>query len=760
MFVRISLTPYFILGFSFSVDAQTALNNAALQAIPSTQYEFVARLGFAAPGDGGFSLYHSSKAPCSINNGAGDNGSQVTSADNKCWIANLSGVPSIKVWGAKCDSNGTPGNGTNDSAVFAAANAAGVGFTISEKCRIADNIELEVPMVIRPTGQIVVDTGKRVTASGNNIIHSLTPFPDGGVVANNVSIARSNTITENPVGNSPQSLSSLSVTASTSDSPKPIQRQYTTQLGTFSNTGHGWGGYYRGANVTRYTGIVCQHGTGWCWADNPLITLDPATGDYSGISSELDINNNGFPVPNTGTVSDDIEPWAIGEFILGVGDYTNSVGLEIAGLPYTWNNGLAITRNSVRNTAVFDSTNADVGYRVLGAHTASIDTTSMAPGSVRIEQSSILPGVCTSPPSVTFSGGGLAAATAYLGLQNSSTIATGGSGYMVGDKVAFATAKGVNVVTLDNIPLASVTSVNPSGAVTDFTFTLKTFPGISSHISTVNAEDTSMTVINGAIYAPGDMIRIWLDTLSDSMNAIDVVYVYVTAVNGNVVSFAPPLSQVVLHNNASYSGPIQSSMNAEVFDFGVRASPGASVAALAGPLSQTATSGSGTGFTLNPVWGVSTIFMTSYGGGYATAPTVTIDSAHVACSVQPTATAVLGGYPMKVGNSSWLVGQNVAKNADLRMIATDIYDRVVIGYDGNTNVQNGLSVGAQNLTMSQGEFGLSKIAASGTAPGPSGVKLEAVCGSTAGTAKIIAYAGTSATPVTIVDNIGSGVSGC
>ncbi len=64
------------------------------------------------------------------------------------------------------------------------------------------------------------------------------------------------------------------------------------------------------------------------------------------------------------------------------------------------------------------------------------------------------------------------------------------------------------------------------------------------------------------------------------------------------------------------------------------------------------------------------------------------------------------------------------------------------------------------LTGSTGEVGLPKIAASGSAPGAAGGKFELVCGTGAGSAKLIAYAGTSTTPVTIVDNIGSGVTGC
>jgi hypothetical protein len=49
-----------------------------------------------------------------------------------------------------------------------------------------------------------------------------------------------------------------------------------------------------------------------------------------------------------------------------------------------------------------------------------------------------------------------------------------------------------------------------------------------------------------------------------------------------------------------------------------------------------------------------------------------------------------------------------------------------------------------------------KVTASGTAPGAGLVKIEVVAGINAGSCKLQAYAGTSATPVTILDNIGSG----
>ena len=55
---------------------------------------------------------------------------------------------------------------------------------------------------------------------------------------------------------------------------------------------------------------------------------------------------------------------------------------------------------------------------------------------------------------------------------------------------------------------------------------------------------------------------------------------------------------------------------------------------------------------------------------------------------------------------------------------------------------------------------MSKITATGIAPGANGAKLEVVCGTTAGSVKLIMYGGTSTTPVTIIDNVGTGVTGC
>ncbi len=53
-------------------------------------------------------------------------------------------------------------------------------------------------------------------------------------------------------------------------------------------------------------------------------------------------------------------------------------------------------------------------------------------------------------------------------------------------------------------------------------------------------------------------------------------------------------------------------------------------------------------------------------------------------------------------------------------------------------------------------FSLSKNAIADVAPGATYVSLKAVAGTNMGTCKIVIKAGTSATPVTLIDNVGSG----
>lgn len=68
----------------------------------------------------------------------------------------------------------------------------------------------------------------------------------------------------------------------------------------------------------------------------------------------------------------------------------------------------------------------------------------------------------------------------------------------------------------------------------------------------------------------------------------------------------------------------------------------------------------------------------------------------------------------------------------------------------------GVFIGNVATGLAANELGMAKIAASGTAPGVGTAKMAWLAGTNANTCKLIAYAGTSNTPVTIVDNVGAG----
>lgn len=67
-----------------------------------------------------------------------------------------------------------------------------------------------------------------------------------------------------------------------------------------------------------------------------------------------------------------------------------------------------------------------------------------------------------------------------------------------------------------------------------------------------------------------------------------------------------------------------------------------------------------------------------------------------------------------------------------------------------------LAIGNFAGTFTDGEMLMGKISTSGTAPGAGTVKIAWVPGTNAGTCKLISYAGTSTTPVTVIDNVGAG----
>jgi hypothetical protein len=80
-------------------------NNTALKTLGTgglvSGQATVFRQGFLTAGDGGSAFYVYSSSACSLNAGAGDNGSQVAASSGGCWLVDLNGQPpNVLVWGA------------------------------------------------------------------------------------------------------------------------------------------------------------------------------------------------------------------------------------------------------------------------------------------------------------------------------------------------------------------------------------------------------------------------------------------------------------------------------------------------------------------------------------------------------------------------------------------------------------------------------------------------------------------------------------
>ena len=107
---------------SASLNAQASVpTNAALQALSTATAQIVIRLGVNTPGDAPPLVFVASSSACSLNSGNGDTGTQVKSADGKCWVANYSGPADVREWGAIGDGS-TDNTATINTAI---ANAPG-----------------------------------------------------------------------------------------------------------------------------------------------------------------------------------------------------------------------------------------------------------------------------------------------------------------------------------------------------------------------------------------------------------------------------------------------------------------------------------------------------------------------------------------------------------------------------------------------------------------------------------------------------------
>ena len=111
----------FPLIFPFVNGLPQVSSNAGLKAVTVISSS-IYRAGFNTAGDGGAATYSYSSSPCSLNSGAGDNGSQVqaTGIGSGCWLADLTQGVTLEMFGGK-------GDGSTDN--LAAFNAAKGAFT-------------------------------------------------------------------------------------------------------------------------------------------------------------------------------------------------------------------------------------------------------------------------------------------------------------------------------------------------------------------------------------------------------------------------------------------------------------------------------------------------------------------------------------------------------------------------------------------------------------------------------------------------------
>jgi hypothetical protein len=138
----------------FSSNLAHVPDNAALMAASTTQHrDGVWRDDFASGRGAPAILYAPSERPCSLNQARGDSGTEVRSADGRCWLAQFGPGPrDVRAWGAE------PG-GVDASTAISAALAAGPATGAGLAYNVAGNVTL-------PDGADLSDITLRQTAAG------------------------------------------------------------------------------------------------------------------------------------------------------------------------------------------------------------------------------------------------------------------------------------------------------------------------------------------------------------------------------------------------------------------------------------------------------------------------------------------------------------------------------------------------------------------------------------------------------------------
>ncbi len=141
----------------------TVNNNTQLSAVSTSTTSLIIRYGYSSAGDSPPVVYVSSGSACSLNAGAGDGGSQVPSANGKCWLGQFNGYYNVKQFGAK--GNAVADDTTTIQNTLTAAGAAGGGYVFVPAGIYLTAAVLSVPSYTTFTGVGQGGTTIRMTSA-------------------------------------------------------------------------------------------------------------------------------------------------------------------------------------------------------------------------------------------------------------------------------------------------------------------------------------------------------------------------------------------------------------------------------------------------------------------------------------------------------------------------------------------------------------------------------------------------------------------
>lgn len=182
----------------------------------------------------------------------------------------------------------------------------------------------------------------------------------------------SNALVVNPVGNSFDTASSLSLHGVTSETS---EREFLVDLGLVSNQGNASSPpttpYHD--KVTLYASIVADPGTGDVWAINPLLTQSAGSGDYNAQGIELDFNNNNAHRGDADAGAGLAAPVSYGLSVTGAGAFRGTAAYAVSGPGHRiWNRGIVFANDAIQQSTFQDLGNPEKSVDIRGNPTFGV----------------------------------------------------------------------------------------------------------------------------------------------------------------------------------------------------------------------------------------------------------------------------------------------------------------------------------------------------------------------------------------------------